>query len=80
MKMIATKPLRYGGKQLDVGDPFETKTDRDAKLLRAIGKAENDGELREEQSEPDTATESSGRGKGHKAGGTYQRRDMRAKG
>lgn len=38
MKLSATKSLRYAGKDLHVGDEFEA-TDRDGRVLKAIGKA-----------------------------------------
>lgn len=38
MKLTATKALRYGGKNLINGDDFEA-TEKDARLLKAIGSA-----------------------------------------
>lgn len=40
MKLIATKPLLYAGQSLNVGDEFEA-SEKDAKLLKAIRKAED---------------------------------------
>jgi hypothetical protein len=38
MKLAATKRMRYGGRSLQPGDAFEA-TNRDARILKAIGKA-----------------------------------------
>lgn len=38
MKLIAKKPLRYAGRSLVSGDEFEALA-KDARLLKAIGKA-----------------------------------------
>ncbi len=38
-EMIATKSLSYATRRLLPGDHFVTKTDRDARILLAIGKA-----------------------------------------
>jgi len=38
MKLIATKSMLYGGKDLQAGDAFEA-SERDGKLLKAIRKA-----------------------------------------
>lgn len=64
--MIATKSMNYGGKRLAPGDTFEPKTARDAKILRAIGKAKDDGD----KPEP-AAVEPRGR---------HRRKDMKAEG
>ena len=37
--MIAVKAMRYAGQWLSPGDEFEPKSERDARILRAIGKA-----------------------------------------
>lgn len=37
--MIAVKAMRYAGKWLSPGDEFKPKSERDARILRAIGKA-----------------------------------------
>jgi hypothetical protein len=37
--MQAKRAFRYAGKRLEVGDPFTTKSKRDALLLEAAGKA-----------------------------------------
>ena len=39
--MIAVKAMRYAGRDLMPGDEFEPQSDRDARLLRAIGKAKD---------------------------------------
>ncbi len=39
MWLIAKKSLRYGGRELKVGDEFEAST-RDGKILRAVRKAD----------------------------------------
>lgn len=39
MTLIATKSMRYGGRGLEAGDPFEPASDRHARILKAIGKA-----------------------------------------
>ena len=44
--MIAVKAMRYAGQWLYPGDEFEPKSERDARILRAIGKAA-DGEAQE---------------------------------
>lgn len=36
--LTATKALRYAGQSLEVGDKFEA-SDRDARLLKAVGRA-----------------------------------------
>lgn len=82
MKMIAKKAFRYGDRQLVAGDPFETKTDRDAALLRAIRRADPVDEEYEPATAPD-ATPASDReptaGRNGRSGrGKYQRRDLRA--
>lgn len=38
-KMIALKPFTYATRALRAGQDFITKTDRDARILEAIGKA-----------------------------------------
>lgn len=38
MKLIATKPFSYGTRRLQAGDVFETKTEREGKLLLAVKK------------------------------------------
>lgn len=44
-KLIATKDLRYGGRSLVAGDPFDAASERDARLLKAIRKAANAPEV-----------------------------------
>lgn len=89
MKMIAKKAFRYGDRQLVAGDPFETKTDRDAALLSAIRRAapaEEEGVSAPAATSspspsasptpaPDASAKGSAKGRGR---GTYQRRDLRA--
>lgn len=36
--LVASKPLRYGGRSLEAGDPFDASP-RDARILKAIRKA-----------------------------------------
>lgn len=36
MKLVATKTFTYAGNRISIGETFETKTDRDAKLLLGI--------------------------------------------
>lgn len=38
--LVARKTMTYAGKRLGVGDEFEPRTARDARILRAIGKAD----------------------------------------
>jgi len=75
----ATTELRYAGVTLHAGDAFEA-TDRDARLLKAIGKAVGDGSLpnrtdlpvlksKEAPVEPEAPLPGLG---------AYQRRDLRA--
>lgn len=83
MKLIATQEFPYGGKELKPGDPFESATDEDARILKGVGKARVDGheptppksdglfERKDERS-----SESS---KKQGRGGRYNRADMRAK-
>lgn len=39
MKLVATKTFSYAGNRLAIGEVFETKTERDAKLLVGVYKA-----------------------------------------
>lgn len=66
--MIAVKAMRYAGQWLSPGDEFEPKSERDARILRAIGKAA-DGEATEVDDKDDD-------GKPEKR--TYRRKDMKA--
>ena len=66
--MIAVKAMRYAGKWLSPGDEFEPKSERDARILRAIGKAA-DGEVTEVDDKDDD-------GKPEKR--AYRRKDMKA--
>jgi len=75
----ATTELRYGGVTRHAGDRFEA-TDKDARLLKAIGKAVDDGALpnrtdlpvlktKEAPAEPDVPLPGPG---------AYRRRDLQA--
>lgn len=66
--MIAVKAMRYAGQWLSPGDEFEPKSERDARILRAIGKAA-DGEATEVDDKDDD-------GKHEKR--PYRRKDMKA--
>lgn len=65
--MIALKSMTYAGKRIEAGDRFDAKTLRDAKILRAIGKAED-----EEAPVEDVVDEPPKR--------VYRRKDMKAEG
>lgn len=67
--MIATKSMTYGGKRLQPGDPFEPKRARDAKILRAIGKARDADDPAPEVQTVDAEPKR-----------TYRRKDMKAEG
>lgn len=41
MRLIATQEFVYGGKDLKIGDPFESASDEDARLLKGFGKAKD---------------------------------------
>lgn len=69
MMLIAKKSMRYAGRSLEPGDTFEAYSDRDARILQAIGKAET-GTAPTETATPPVAAP-----KGRKG---YQRRDMKA--
>ena len=66
--MIAVKAMRYAGQWLSPGDEFEPKSERDARILRAIGKAA-DGEAPEvdDKADDDKAKKRA-----------YRRKDMKA--
>lgn len=68
MTLIATKPMSYGGCRLEVGDKFEPRSNRDARTLKAIGKAKD-----AEADEP--ATDVAPEPKARKG---YKRRDLTA--
>ena len=68
--MIAVKAMRYAGQWLSPGDEFEPKSDRDARILRAIGKA-TDGEAPEVEDKAEDE-------KPPKR--AYRRKDMKAEG
>ena len=68
--MIAVKAMRYAGQWLSPGDEFEPKSERDARILRAIGKAA-DGEVTEvdDKADDDKPTKRA-----------YRRKEMKAEG
>lgn len=66
MKIVAKKALRYAGRSLVPGDEFEASS-KDARLLKAIGKAE------EAEDRDETKTESLPDAKGK-----YRTRRMKA--
>lgn len=79
MKMKAMKSMRYNGKALAAGDPFEAVTERDARVLRAIRKAEPDDD-ESVSSEPAVKPEPAAKPEpAINQKGRYSRRDMRAK-
>ena len=39
MKLTAAKSMRYNGKSLEPGDPFEAVSERDFRILKAVKKA-----------------------------------------
>ena len=69
--MIAVKAMRYAGQWLSPGDEFEPKSERDARILRAIGKAA-DGEAQEAEAMEPLDDD----GKPEKR--AYRRKDMKA--
>lgn len=82
MDMIATKAMRYAGKDLQPGDPFEAASPRDFRTLRAISKARPAPEAEPEPDEdkPDEANpelnDQAQQAKPKAA--AYKRRDVRA--
>lgn len=68
MTLIATKSLAYGGRRIAAGEAFEAKSARDARTLKAIGKAKD-----AEAEEPAPAAEPE-----PKARKGYKRRDLTA--
>ncbi len=80
MKLIATKAMLFGGRDLKVGDEFEAN-DRDARVLKAIRKAEDVGEtVQPIQDSPRDPLDHDGDGKkgGSVKDAKYKRRDMQA--
>lgn len=71
--MIAVKAMRYGGKSLLPGDEFEPKSERDARILRAIGKAKD---AEPESAKPESAAPDERSNKKR----AYHRKDMKAEG
>lgn len=77
MKLTATQSLRYGGKDLQPGDDFET-SDRDGKILKAIRKAAD--ACSGETAEAPVARTPAKKTQPHAIGSTYYRtRRMKAK-
>ncbi|HPB23580.1 MAG TPA: hypothetical protein PLL48_14775 [Novosphingobium sp.] len=68
--MIAVKSMRYGGRNLEPGDEFDAMSARDARILRAIGKA------RDAEADVDAEAPAAGGDDGKKR--TYRRKDMKA--
>ncbi|OYU91861.1 MAG: hypothetical protein CFE29_03150 [Bradyrhizobiaceae bacterium PARB1] len=78
MKLIATKAMLFGGRDLKVGDEFEAN-DRDARVLKAIRKAKDVAESAPEiPKQPRDPLDHDGDGKkgGSVKGAKYKRRDM----
>ena len=71
--MIAVKAMRYAGQWLSPGDEFEPKSERDARILRAIGKAA-DGESTEVDDKDDDGKHDDGKHEKR----PYRRKDMKA--
>lgn len=69
--MIATKSMTYAGRRLQVGDRFDAKSARDAKLLRAIGKAQDEATPSDEALPVGLTTDD-------KPKREYRRKDMKA--
>ena len=85
MRLTATKPLRYGGRDLVPGDDFDARHPRDARLLKAIGKAkdfEKPAKVAKAPAPDDNPDASDDEADKPVAKGadstTYKRRDMRA--
>lgn len=68
--MIAVKAMRYAGRDLMPGDEFEPQSDRDARLLRAIGKAKDAEPVDDTDHDDEDAPKKR----------TYRRKDMKAEG
>jgi len=73
MMLIAKKSMIYAGRSLEPGDEFEAGSESDARILKAIGKAEDapadaviDEPAAEQEAKPARKT------------GHYKRRDMKA--
>lgn len=71
MRLIATKSMSYAGKRLADGDEFEPRTARDARILKAIGKASDVTDTAEAEPEAPAAKET-------RQKRTYKRRDLTA--
>lgn len=77
MELIAQKSLRYAGRSLVAGDKFEA-SDRDARLLKAIGKAA-DAPVRTTHEDAGTSHDAGAHGyerQGRRTG--YRTRQMKA--
>lgn len=84
MRLIATQSFPYGGRDLKPGDPFESASDEDARILKGVGKAA-DAQAEKSAALDTRAMKSEASGDllnsqpaGKKRGGRYQRSDMRA--
>lgn len=71
--MIAVKAMRYAGQWLSPGDEFEPKSERDARILRAIGKAA-DGDVPEVEDNAEDSNADDDKPKKR----AYRRKDMKA--
>jgi len=78
MTLTAKKSMRYGGRSLEPGDAFEPASDRDARILQAIGKAEAVVAPAEGETPPKAAPKP--RTAAQKKPKGYKRRDMHAEG
>jgi hypothetical protein len=68
--MILIEDLTYGGRALKAGEAFDTTSDTDAQILRAVGKARD-----ADESEASEASEEEIVGSPKR----YNRRDLRAR-
>jgi len=78
MRMILIEDMTYGGRALKAGEAFDTTSDTDAQILRAVGKARdaNNTEATELQHQSaDEASEEEIVGNPKR----YNRRDLRAR-
>lgn len=75
MKLIAAKPMSYGGKRLDPGTEFEASR-QDARVLTALGRAKISNAIQPRDMAADDASKKDAPKKRSKR--NYQRRDMRA--
>lgn len=75
--LICKKPMRYAGKPLAVGDPFDA-TESEARLLMAVNLADEAPEVQPAVAASDEAKLDKPTDTPRK--GTYQRRDLKAEG